>query len=57
MTSEGCVTNVAIAPAAAAEKLCTTAELTAEFGGPKRSAVDVNGVIEGIKRMPDLFLV
>ena len=35
MTSKGCVTSVAIAPAAAAEKLCTTAEFTPELGGTR----------------------
>ena len=57
MTSKGCVDNVAIVPAAAAERLWTTAELTPELGGAKRSASDVNGVNEGIKRESDLFLV
>ena len=57
MTSKGCVDNVAIVPAAAAERLWTTAELTPELGGAKRSASDVNRVNEGIKRESDLFLV
>lgn len=37
MTSNGCVTIVATAPAAAAEKLCATARFTPELGGAKRS--------------------
>ena len=46
MTSNGCVTNVATAPAVAAEKLCTTAVLTPELGGTRRSAWCVNRVNE-----------
>jgi len=57
MTSKGCVANVPMAPAAAAEKLCTTIECTPELGGIKRPARDVNRVNEGIERVPDLFLV
>ena len=57
MTSNGCVTSVATAPAAAAEKLCTTAEFTPELGGTKRSARSVNRVNEMIQRKSDLFLV
>jgi hypothetical protein len=57
MTSKGCVTNVAMAPAAAAEKLCTSAEFMPELGGTKRSAGNVNRVNEGAKRESNLFLV
>lgn len=42
MTSNGCVANVATAPAVAAEKLCTTAVFTPELGGIKRSARNIN---------------
>jgi hypothetical protein len=41
MTSNGCVTIVATAPAAAAEKLCTTAKFALEFEGAKRPVEDV----------------
>ena len=37
MTSNGCVTAVATAPAAAAEKPCMIAEFTPEFAKAKRS--------------------
>ena len=57
ITSKGCVANVPTAPAAAAEKLCTTAEPTPELGGMKRPARNVNGVNGGIEWEPDIFLV
>ena len=57
MTSNGCVTSVAIAPAVAAEKLCTTAVLTPELGGTKRSVWSVNRVSKWMKRKSDLTLV
>ena len=56
ITSKGCVANVPMAPAAAAEKLCTTAESTPELGSIRRPTRNVNGVNEGIEREPNLFL-
>ena len=57
MTSNGCVTNVATAPAVAAEKLCTTAVLTPELGGTKRSVRNISRVDEWVNRKSDLVLV
>ena len=57
MTSKGCVTNVATAPAAAAERLCTTAEFTPELGGMKRSARSVNERMKGSNGSLTCFLL
>lgn len=57
MTSNGCVANVATAPAVAAEKLCTTAVLTPELGGIKRSARNISRTKERVKLKPDLIPV
>ena len=56
MTSKGCVTNVAMAPAVAAEQPCTTAVLAPELGGTKLSVRNISKANEWIKRMSDLIL-
>ena len=46
ITSNGCVVTVAMAPAAAAEDICTTVRLIPELGSAKRSTGIVKSVDE-----------
>lgn len=57
ITSNGCVANVPTAPAAAAEKLCTTADSTPELGGIRRPARNVNRGDGGSKESLTYFLL
>jgi hypothetical protein len=57
MTSNGCVVIVAMAPAAAAERLCMTARFAPELGGAEWSIRDVKSVDERVEQKANLIPV